>query len=57
MSILKIKRGLKWVREQEFYYKNSPKFADYIKDKKVLSYPIRKVLDMFSYLLEKLSSK
>ena len=46
--------GIKFV---EFYYKNSPKFADYIKDKKVLSYPIRKVLDMFSYLLEKLSSK
>ena len=46
--------GIKFV---EFYYKNSPKFADYIKDKKVLSYPIRKILDMFSYLLEKLSSK
>lgn len=46
--------GIKFV---EFYYKNSPKFADYIKDKKVLSYPIRKVLDIFSYMLEKLSSK
>ena len=41
----------------KFYYKNSPKFANYIKDKKVLSYPIRKILDGFSYLLEKYFNK
>ena len=46
--------GIKFV---EFYYKNSPKFANYIKDKKVLSYPIRKILDGFSYLLEKYFNK
>ncbi len=37
----------------DFYYKNSPKFADYIKDKKIISYPIRKILDCFSFILDK----
>lgn len=40
-----------------FYYENSPLFADYIKDKKILAYPIRKILDCFTYLLEKCSKK
>lgn len=37
----------------DFYYKNSPKFADYIKNKKIISYPIRKILDFFSFIVDK----
>lgn len=48
--LLTNKFGKKFV---EFYYKNSPNFADYIKNKKVISYLIRKTLDCFSFLLQK----
>ena len=37
----------------DFYYKNSPKFSDYIKNKKIISYPIRKILDFFSFIVDK----
>jgi hypothetical protein len=36
-----------------FYYKYSPKFADYVKDKKILAYSIKKLLDCFIYLIKK----
>lgn len=41
--------GIKFVY---MYYKHSPKFADYLKDKKIFTYPIRKLLDGFVYLFE-----
>ena len=34
------------------YYKYSPVFADYIKGKKLLAYPIRKLLDGFVFLFK-----
>lgn len=35
-----------------FYYKYSPGFANYVKGKKILSYPIKKLLDCFIYLFK-----
>ncbi len=37
------------------YYKYSPKFADYVKGKKLLAYPIRKLLDAFVFILKKIN--
>lgn len=37
------------------YYKYSPKFADYVKGKKLLAYPIRKLLDGFVFILKKMN--
>lgn len=46
--------GTKFV---SFYYKYSPKFANYVKGKKIFAYPIRKTLDGFVYLFSKFDKK
>ena len=48
--LLTNKNGKKFV---ELYYKYSPKFADFVKDKEILAYPIRKLLDSFVYILKR----
>lgn len=48
--LLQNKNGKKFV---ELYYKYSPKFADFVKDKEILAYPIRKLLDGFVYILKR----
>lgn len=46
--------GTKFV---EAYYKYSPKFADYIKGKKLFTYPIKMVLDGFVYILKRINKR
>lgn len=46
--------GKKFVR---VYYKYSPKFADYVKGKKLLAYSIKKLLDGFIFILNKFKQK
>lgn len=46
--------GRKFVKA---YYKYSPSFANYIKGKKILAYPIKKVLDCFIYFFKKREDK
>lgn len=41
----------------EKYYKYSPVFANYVKGKKILAYPIKKILDGFVYILNTLHGK
>ncbi len=48
--LLTNKLGIKFVN---VYYKYSPKFADYVKGKKILAYPIKKLLDGFIYIIKK----
>ncbi len=38
----------------KYYYQYSPKFANYIKDRSLISFPIKKVLDFFVFVLKKI---
>ena len=52
--LLKNDLGKKFVN---FYYRYSPKFADYVKDKKILTYPIKKILDIFVFIFNNFRSR
>jgi cold shock CspA family protein len=46
--------GTKFV---DVYYKYSPVYADYVKDKKLFAYPIKKLLDGFVFILKRVNGK